>query len=187
MSSGGLFQSLTSGRAIANRILLVEDEADTAGFIKELLENHGYQVVVAKDGGQAHSAFAMHKPDFVILDLILPGESGFEICERIKQHEAGVPVLVLSAIDMDDSRELARRVGADGYLTKPFDPNELVHRITDVAEQVWERTHMRKTRNTDRIRFKCRCGKKFKVSANHKGKTLTCPECGEPLTVPSHA
>lgn len=185
--SSGRFGELTSGRAIAHRILLVDDEADTAAFIRELLERHGYRVVVAKDGGQAHSAFAMHKPDFVILDLILPGESGFEICERMKQAEANVPVLILSAIDMDDARDLARRVGADGYLTKPFDPNDLLDQIVTLAESCWERSHLQRAKKVERIRFNCRCGKRFKVSATHKGKSLTCPECGEPLVVPTHA
>lgn len=185
MASGGIGQ-LTSSRAIANRILLVEDEKETAEFLKELLESKGYRVVVAKDGGQAHSAFAMHKPDLVILDLILPGESGFEICERMKQNEAAVPVLILSAIELPDARRLATRVGADAYMTKPFDPNELLAEITRVAEEVWEKTHTKREDKPERIRFKCRCGKRFKVSAGHAGKSMTCPDCGEPLTVPAH-
>jgi len=184
--SSGRFGNLTSGGALARQVLLVEDEPDTAAFIKEFLERHGHRVTVAKDGGQAHSAFVMRKPDFVIMDLILPGESGFEICERMKQVEENVPVLILSAVDMDDSRNLARRVGADGYLTKPFDPNELLDNIAAIAEHVWERTHLKKPQTGERIRFHCRCGKRFRVSSTHRGKTLTCPECGEPLVVPTH-
>ena len=71
----------------------------------------------------------MRKPDFVILDLILPGESGFEVCSRMKQANSTIPVLVLTAIDLPEARALADRVGADDYLTKPFDPDELVKRI----------------------------------------------------------
>jgi DNA-binding response OmpR family regulator len=186
--SSGRFGNLTSGGALARQILLVEDDPDTAAFVKEFLERHGHRVVIAKDGGQAHSAFVMHKPDFVILDLILPGESGFEICERMKQAEEGTPILILSAIDMPDARNLARRVGADGYLTKPFDPDELLDNIAAIAELVWERMHLKNPAGSgERIRFHCRCGKKFKVSVTHKGKTLTCPECGEPLIVPAHS
>ena len=181
------FGNLTSGGALARQVLLVENEADTSFFIKEFLEQHGHHVIVAKDGGQAHSAFTMRKPDFVILDLILPGESGFEICERMKQAEEGVPVLILTAIESDDARDLARRVGADGYLTKPFDPDELLDNIAAIAEQVWERTHLKQPEASERIRFHCRCGKRFRVSSTHRGKTLTCPECGEPLVVPAHA
>ena len=184
--SSGQFANLTSKDVLARQVLLVEDEVDTAEFLKELLEKNGHRVVVAKDGGQAHSAFIMHKPDFVILDLILPGESGFEICERMKQAEETTPILILTAIDLPESRELARRVGADGYLTKPFDPKELLDTIAAIAEQVWERSHLKQPKTNERIRFQCSCGKRFKVSAAHKGKTLTCPECGEPVIVPAH-
>ena len=101
---------------VANQILLVEDEAETAAFIKELLEQRGYRVDVARDAGQAQSQFAVRKPDFIILDLILPGQSGFELCDRFKQIEKTVPILILSVIDMEDSRKLARKAGADGRL-----------------------------------------------------------------------
>jgi DNA-binding response OmpR family regulator len=174
--------------AIVHRILVVEDDPDTAAFLKALLEREKYEVTVAKDGGQAHSMFVMKKPDLVILDLILPGESGFEVCERLKTLERSLPILVLTAIDMDDARDLARRVGVDTYMTKPFDPDELMQQIKQTAQEVWMRTHGAAT-ETDLhkpVRFACRCGKRFKVSRQHRGKTLTCPNCGEPVLVPRH-
>jgi len=185
MASDDLIRSPTG--AVAHHVLVVDDEVDTAVFLKELLESKGYSVTTAKDGGQAQSSFVMRKPDFVVLDLILPGESGFEICERMKQTDENTPVLILSAIDMGDARALASRVGADGYMTKPFDPDELLANIENIAQKVWERTHTDQPKEETRIRFACRCGKRFKVSPTHKGKTLTCPECGEPLVIPRHA
>jgi DNA-binding response OmpR family regulator len=170
---------------VVHQILVVEDEPETAQFLKTLLERHGYEVTLAKDGGQAQSAFVMRKPDFVILDLILPGQSGFEICERFKQSEKGVPVLILSAIELDDARDLAHRVGCDAYLTKPFEPPVLLERIRDVADQVWLQTHSDQATDSQ-VRFHCRCGKKFKVSQSHRGKSLTCPKCGEIVVVPRH-
>jgi len=166
--------------------LLVEDDVDTANFVKELLEKFRYRVTVAKDGGQAHASFVMHKPDFVILELILPGESGFEVCERLKQTNAETPVLILSVIDMDDARDLAKRVGADGYLTKPVQSDVLLAAIRDTAEEVWQRVHSDQPREEGRVRFECACGKRFKVSVSHRGKSLTCPSCGEPVVVPRH-
>ena len=172
--------------AVAHRIMVVEDDVESADFIKELLEKRGYSVAIAKDGGQAQTTFVMRKPDFVILDVMLPGESGFEICERMKQTDESIPVLFLSVIELEDARSLARRVGADGFMTKPFDPDELVKQIESIAQRVWEKIHLEQPKEERRIRFSCRCGKRFKVSPIHKGKTLTCPECGEPLVVPRH-
>lgn len=174
--------------AIVHRILVVDDEADTAAFLKSLLEKKGYDVTVARDGGQAHSMFVMKKPDFVILDMILPGESGFEVCERLKTLERQTPVLALTAIDMEDARNLARRVGVDTYMTKPFDPEELLQQIEQTAQEVWSKTRAEaddKDQNKP-VRFACRCGKRFKVARQHRGKTLTCPNCGEPVHVPRH-
>ena len=177
---------MSTTAVVAHHILLVEDNAEYARELKDALQQSGFRVAVVKDGGQAQSTFVMRKPDFVILDLMLPGESGFEICERMKQTDNTVPVLVLSVIDLPDSRSLADRVGADGYLTKPCDPNEIIDQIKLISEKVWQRTHMDRPKEEKRIRFSCRCGKRFKVSPLHRGKTLTCPECGEPLVVPRH-
>lgn len=174
--------------AIVHRILVVDGEADTAAFLKALLEKQGYDVMIAKDGGQAHSMFVMKKPDLVILDMILPGETGFEVCERLKTLERQIPVVALTAIDMDDARNLARRVGVDAYMTKPFDPDELLQQIKQTAQDVWlaSRAGSGSTEQDKPVRFACRCGKRFKVATQHRGKTLTCPNCGEPVHVPRH-
>jgi len=173
--------------SVAHQILLVEDDASSAESMKSVLESEGYHVTVAKDGGQAQSSLVMRKPDFVILDLMLPGESGFEVCQRFKQTEENIPILVVTAIELDDSRQLAERVGADGYLSKPVDPVELLEKVATISQQNWERTHLHRTRSGEKMKFRCRCGKKFRVSPQHKGKTLTCPDCGEPLIVPRHS
>lgn len=167
-----------------NLVLIVEDDPAEAESIKRMLEKHHVNVRIAKDGGQAQATFSMHKPDFVIVDLILPGESGFEICERFKQADAAVPVLVISEMDRPDARELADRCGADDYLAKPIEAQQLVETVRAISERVWKEHHADVETDPTRIRFVCTCGKKFKVSSSHRGKTLTCPQCGEPLTVP---
>jgi two-component system, OmpR family, response regulator len=179
---------MTPVEVIVNRILIVEDDRDEAEFLKSFLEGHRYQVEIARDAGQARVAFSMHIPDFVILDLILPNEvSGFEVCERMKRENDGVPVMILSAIDMDDSRDLAMRVGADSYVTKPYDPEDLLRQIHAIAETVWARKHLGDERQSasDRVRFSCEeCGKHLKAKATHRGRTLNCPRCGQPVMVP---
>jgi two-component system OmpR family response regulator len=176
--------SLDSAELPINLVMVVEDDADSADVLKTILERDGLKVRIAKDGGQAQATFVMQKPDFVILDLILPGESGFEICERLKHTDDAVPILIVTAIDLPESRELARKVGADGYLTKPYQPPELIAKMREIANKLWERTHLDHEADPLRIRFVCSCGKKFKVSSTHRGRSLTCPQCGEPVAVP---
>ena len=97
-----------------------------------------------------------------------------------------VMILILTEITLDDSRKLATRVGADGYMTKPYSAAGLISQISEIAQHVWDRTHLGKDREEGRVRFNCRCGKRFKMSAKHRGRTLTCPDCGEPIIVPHH-
>lgn len=176
--------SLAAIEVPINLVMVVEDDADSAELLKVILEQEGFSVKIAREGGQAQATFVMQKPDFVILDLILPGESGFEICERLKHTDEAVPVMIVTAIDLPESRELAEKVGADGYLTKPFEPAHLIARMREIANSVWERIHLSHEPDPTRIRFVCTCGKKFKVSSTHRGKSLTCPQCGEPVAVP---
>ncbi|MEZ6048389.1 MAG: response regulator [Planctomycetaceae bacterium] len=182
--AGDEFRFTGSTGAVAHQILVVEDDQETAASLKTALSSAGFSVTLAKDGGQAHATFVMHKPDVVVLDLILPRESGFEVCERIKGLDPHIPVVILTAIELQESRVLADRVGADAYLNKPCDPEVLIQTIRDAAEKCWARKHLKKTNTEERIRFNCRCGKRFKVKAAHRGKSLSCPMCGEQITVP---
>lgn len=180
---------MSTGGAIIHRILVVEDDKDEREFLKTFLEAKGYKVELARDGGQAHSAFVMHQPDFVLMDVILPRESGYEVCERMKSIDVNVPVMMLTAIDFEDAYNLALRVGADGYLTKPYDPEELVETITSLAEAAWRRSHGidDPVDPDERVKFYCgECGKKMKVKGTHRGRTLNCPQCGQPVVVPRH-
>lgn len=180
----------TPAATIVNRVLVVEDDREEMEFLKEFLERKGMDVDQARDGGQARAAFTMHQPDIVLLDLILPKVSGFEVCEQLKRLNDSVPVLVLTAIDMHDARDLAARCGADAYLTKPYDPEELLAEMQRVAEQTWMRIHRGEeaTAGSEKVRFTCgNCGKRMKVSAGHRGRTLNCTRCGQPVTVPRHS
>jgi DNA-binding response OmpR family regulator len=177
-------------QAMVHRILIVDDEESVVESLTAILEGAGYDVVVARDGGQAHSAFTMRNPDFVLCDLKLAGnETGFEICERFKQANRRIPVVILTAIDLPRARRLAERVGADGFLIKPIEGDRLLAQVREIADAVWRRSLSEEFTQTSpqSIRFACRCGKRFKVSEQHRGKTLTCPSCGEPVIVPRHA
>jgi two-component system OmpR family response regulator len=180
---------LTSIKATVSRVLLVFDDPREVEFLKAFMERNQMYVDVARDAGQARAAFHMHPPDFVLCEAILPsGVSGFELCERLKQGNIHIPVIMLTEIDMDDARDLAKRVGADDYMTRPYDPEELLARIQEVAEAVWKRKHFGDSDTDDaKINFNCTdCGKKLRVKSSHRGRTLNCPRCGQPVSVPFH-
>lgn len=177
--------------AVVNRVLIVENDGDEAEFLRSYLQQRGLDVDVAKDGGQAHASFSMRQPDIVVLELLLPNASGFEVCEQLKRINTTVPVVVLTAIDMDDARDLARRVGADDYLTKPYDPDELFERMQQNADSAWARAHFGQgsgSSSDEKVRFECPdCGKRLKANSAHRGRTLNCPRCGQPVQVPRHS
>ena len=182
-------REMTPADIIVNRILVVDGNRTEAESLKSFLEEKRYSVEISKDSGQAHAACTMHIPDLVITDVIFPNEvSGFEIAERMKQQNPHIPILMLTEIDMDDARDLASRVGIDAYLTKPFDGEELMEQIKVTAEAAWRRRHFGDAElDSEKVRFMCsECGKHLKVKGAHRGRTLNCPRCGQPVIVPVH-
>jgi two-component system alkaline phosphatase synthesis response regulator PhoP len=110
------------------KILVVEDDAATRETLRVWLTRSGYRVVFAVDGPQGFQAFLTEKPDLMVLDVMLPGMDGLEICRKVREHSA-IPVLMLSAQDDLSDKILGLEVGADDYLAKPFHPKELIARI----------------------------------------------------------
>lgn len=111
------------------RILLVEDEPDAARMLAKGLREHSYAVDVAPDGMEVEFRVATTDYDAVILDVMLPGKSGFEVCRELRDAGAAVPVLMLTARDAVDARIAGLDSGADDYLSKPFDFGELLARL----------------------------------------------------------
>ncbi len=117
------------------RILLVEDERSIAEGLKISLEAEGFQVAWAKDGKEALSAWEWARPDLIVLDLMLPGLSGTEVCRTIRAR-SDVPIIMLTARDTEVDRVVGLEIGADDYLTKPFSTRELVARIRAILRRV---------------------------------------------------
>ena len=111
------------------RILLVEDEPDIAAVIKLGLEQAHYQVDVEGDGRQGLQCAERHLYSLIILDVMLPGLNGFEICERLREEANPTPILMLTARDSVTDRVRGLQTGADDYLPKPFDFAELLARV----------------------------------------------------------
>jgi two-component system response regulator MtrA len=110
------------------RILVVDDDTALAEMIGIVLRTEGFELSFCGDGNEALSVFQQEKPDLVLLDLMLPGKNGIEVCGEIRK-ESGVPIIMLTA--KSDTTDVVRGLesGADDYIVKPFNPKELVARI----------------------------------------------------------
>ncbi|MFF9622845.1 response regulator transcription factor [Streptomyces griseosporeus] len=116
------------------RVLVVDDDPTVAEVVSGYLDRAGYVVDRAGDGPAALARAAAHWPDLVVLDLMLPGMDGLEVCRRMRGH-GPVPVIMLTARGDEDDRILGLEVGADDYVTKPFSPRELVLRVESVLRR----------------------------------------------------
>ena len=119
------------------RILLIEDEEDIASLIKLQAEISGYQLHVEVDGINGLRAVEREKPDLVILDLMLPGENGFDVCRKIKGNSElrNIPVIILSAKNDEIDLLLGLELGADDYVEKPLSPKVLMSRIKAILRR----------------------------------------------------
>jgi len=118
----------------ANSILVVEDESSIASFVSLYLKNAGYSVRAVATGGEALLQAGTDPPALIVLDLMLPDIDGIEVCRRIRKTSE-VPILMLTARDEDVDKIIGLEVGADDYLTKPFNPRELVARVKSILRR----------------------------------------------------
>jgi DNA-binding response OmpR family regulator len=115
-------------------VLVVEDESSIASFVALYLKNAGYGVKTAATGNEALDDVAAETPALIVLDLMLPDIDGIEVCRRIRKT-SDVPILMLTARDEDVDKIIGLEVGADDYLTKPFNPRELVARVKSILRR----------------------------------------------------
>jgi two-component system response regulator RegX3 len=123
------------------RILIVEDEDSFSDALSFMLRREGYEVFIAADGNSAIAEFDKHGPDLVLLDLMLPGMSGTEVC-RIIRGKSTVPVIMLTAKDGEVDKVVGLELGADDYVTKPFSSRELLARVRAVLRRHGEQEEL---------------------------------------------
>ncbi len=110
-------------------ILIVEDEPSLIFTLRDTLENEGYQTLVAENGMDALKIVEETRPDLMILDVMLPGMSGFDVCRKIREKKLLFPIIILTARDQEIDKVTGLNIGADDYITKPFGVKELLARI----------------------------------------------------------
>ncbi len=120
---------------MAEKILVVDDEVSLQETVAYSLKKEGYTVEIAGDGNKGLELARTSKPDLIILDVMLPGMDGFEVCRTLR-HETNIPVLMLTARDDEIDRVVGLEVGADDYLAKPFSMRELIARVKALLRRV---------------------------------------------------
>ena len=130
---------MQTGDAVLPPILVVDDNHDNAEIIRQYLEIRGYPISVAHDGDEALALFEQVKPALVLLDVMMPGRDGWEVCRVMKQHPTlgrTVRVIMVTALDEWQDKREALQIGADDYVEKPFDLPTLARTVQRNLEQL---------------------------------------------------
>jgi len=116
---------------MTKKILVIEDDPSTLRFVEYTLQQEGMQVLTARNGLDGLKSAQSQHLDLIILDIMLPGLDGYEVCHRLRQkaETTSIPILMLSAKARQEDKDMGMRVGADDYLTKPVDPSEIVTKV----------------------------------------------------------
>jgi DNA-binding response OmpR family regulator len=120
---------------MGHSVLVVDDDATVSDVVRRYLEQAGCAVRLAGDGAAGLAAVDAERPDLVVLDLMMPGIDGLEVCRRLRRGQPTLPVIMLTALGEEVDRVLGLEVGADDYVTKPFSPRELVLRVRSVLRR----------------------------------------------------
>jgi len=159
------------------KILVIEDEEDIQDLIKMHGELAGYKIVVEGDGLNGYMAVEREKPDLIVLDIMLPGMSGLEVCKKIKNNPdlKDIPIIIISAKSEELDVVLGLELGADDYVTKPFSPKVLFSRVKAVARRGREGEKEPKTLSFGQFTIDC---DSYKVKKRDTEIPLTLSEFG---------
>jgi DNA-binding response OmpR family regulator len=160
---------------VSARILVAEDDLKQANLIRIYLEREGHSVLVVHDGRQALESSRTRKPDLLVLDVMMPGVDGLDVC-RILRAESDVPILLLTARSTEDDKLLGLDIGADDYVTKPYSPRELAARVRALLRRAGKGTPVQPALRTvgaleiDAARFEVRVeGRPVSLTAKEFG------------------
>ncbi|GAB4392748.1 MAG: response regulator [Gammaproteobacteria bacterium] len=129
-------------------ILVVDDDQEILDMLGTLLKQYGFKVSLASDGEQMYQLLEQSKPDLFVLDVMLPGDDGFELCRQLRQR-CDTPIIMLTAIGESTDRIVGLEMGADDYIAKPFNPRELIARIKAVLRRAKQCAHLHDNSQTE--------------------------------------
>jgi two-component system alkaline phosphatase synthesis response regulator PhoP len=145
------------------KILIIEDEQAMVRALKDAFEHHGYIIKIARDGDSGIQLSLSENPDLLLLDVMLPGVDGFEVCRRLRAEGFTAPILMLTARSEEVDRVVGLEIGADDYIVKPFSTRELLARV---------KAHLR--RSTETASSALTQYKFGNISVDFKGSLVTC-------------
>jgi DNA-binding response OmpR family regulator len=123
------------------KVLLAEDDRDFGNILSQYVTINGFDVTLARDGKEAWDLFCKNKPDICVLDVMMPEMDGFTLGEKIKEAHAEVPLIYLTAKSLKEDIVRGLKIGADDYITKPFDPEVLILRINNILKRAYSSTN----------------------------------------------
>lgn len=156
-----------------SKILIAEDDKNILAGLVDMLKMDGHTTVIARDGESAVKQVKDRNPDLLILDIMLPKLSGFEVCKRLKEQGNEVPIIILSAQGEEADKVLGLELGADDYVTKPFSPRELLVRIKAVLRRSSQSSKAEETYEFDNVKVDF---KRFQVFKSGNEVKLTSAE-----------
>ncbi|MDD5409309.1 MAG: response regulator [Candidatus Omnitrophica bacterium] len=157
------------------KILIVEDEKDIIKMIEYNLKKEGFKVIDARDGEDALDLALRQYPDLILLDLMLPGIDGLEVCKTLKKDPktASIPIIMLTAKGQESDKVVGLELGADDYVTKPFSPRELIARIKAVLRRATEKEKLPEVFESGDLRIDFA---RISVTVKEKAVTITAKE-----------
>jgi DNA-binding response OmpR family regulator len=117
------------------KVLIAEDDSKIRAGLEEILQEEGYETVTAEDGTAAIALFMEERPDFVCLDIMMPGKSGYDVCRKIRETDQETPIIFISAKSEEIDKVLGLELGADDYILKPFGVREVIARIRAITRR----------------------------------------------------
>ncbi|MBK8882876.1 MAG: response regulator transcription factor [Bacteroidales bacterium] len=119
------------------KVLIAEDDRDFGNILAQYVNISGFEVILGRNGNEAWDLFRSNKPDICVLDIMMPEMDGFTLAEKIKELDPGLPLIFLTAKSLKEDIVRGLKIGADDYITKPFDPEVLILRINNILKRTY--------------------------------------------------